>query len=421
MFLKNALNAIKGFFKLKHEEEYNKYIHNTPKPVVEVNEPQVEENEETVYAKIKEAFTESTRTGKPVTLEFTSTRSIAKKLMVDFPFMNLGLNKGLEYELRTELEEENKEKDNSLTAQLKENLRKQDILLKSLSLETRANKYDYVAIDFETANSEKTSACSVAIVAVKDDEIVEEKHWYIRPDPLIISSFNEKIHGIGYDQLKNAPQFREVWSELSEFITNQTVIAHNMLFDKSVLVETLEYYAITPPKFTAICTLELARRTWKLEDYKLLTVAKFSGFANLIHHNALSDAKACAKIYSELLKEDTTTQSVGHIIDKGTSNRGKRNNRFGKQYVGYNKNIQNVTKSLDANIDPNHPFFEKRIIITGELLSMTREDAKLAILNTGGRYMTTVSKLTDYIVDGNQREELGSDLRWFKKTAHFFA
>lgn len=41
--------------------------------------------------------------------------------------------------------------------------------------------YDFVTIDFETANNNLNSACSLGIVAVKDLEIVEREYYLIKP------------------------------------------------------------------------------------------------------------------------------------------------------------------------------------------------------------------------------------------------
>jgi DNA polymerase-3 subunit epsilon len=42
---------------------------------------------------------------------------------------------------------------------------------------------DFVAIDFETANVERCSVCSVGIVIVKDGEIVDKFYSLIQPEP----------------------------------------------------------------------------------------------------------------------------------------------------------------------------------------------------------------------------------------------
>ena len=42
---------------------------------------------------------------------------------------------------------------------------------------------DFAAIDFETANSERSSVCSVGVVIVRDGEITDSFYSLIQPEP----------------------------------------------------------------------------------------------------------------------------------------------------------------------------------------------------------------------------------------------
>ena len=42
---------------------------------------------------------------------------------------------------------------------------------------------DFAAIDFETANNERSSVCSVGIVIVRNGEIVDKFYSLIKPEP----------------------------------------------------------------------------------------------------------------------------------------------------------------------------------------------------------------------------------------------
>ena len=55
---------------------------------------------------------------------------------------------------------------------------------------------EFVAIDFETANEKRASACSCGIAIVAGGRVVETKHWLIRPQELRFSPWNVGIHGI---------------------------------------------------------------------------------------------------------------------------------------------------------------------------------------------------------------------------------
>lgn len=54
---------------------------------------------------------------------------------------------------------------------------------------------DFIAIDFETANSSRSSACALGLVEVKDGVITAEHSWLIDPQQRF-DGMNISIHGI---------------------------------------------------------------------------------------------------------------------------------------------------------------------------------------------------------------------------------
>ena len=52
---------------------------------------------------------------------------------------------------------------------------------------------DFAAIDFETANGERSSVCSVGIVIVKDGVVREKIYRLIRPFPNYYSYWNTQV------------------------------------------------------------------------------------------------------------------------------------------------------------------------------------------------------------------------------------
>lgn len=156
---------------------------------------------------------------------------------------------------------------------------------------------DFIAIDFETANPKRYSACSLAITVVKNSEVVDELYSLIKP-PTPFSHYNSAIHHIDEHQVKNAPNFLELWDVIDGLFTpNQLVVAHNLAFDKSVLTKTLEYYHQVVPQFLCLDTLKTSRKLLPaLNNYKLNTVCDYFNIDLLHHHNALDDSLACANI-----------------------------------------------------------------------------------------------------------------------------
>ncbi|HWS51909.1 MAG TPA: DNA polymerase III subunit epsilon, partial [Microbacterium sp.] len=50
------------------------------------------------------------------------------------------------------------------------------------------------------------------------------------------------------------------------------------------------------PPYRSLCSLQVARKTYDLDSYRLPMAAAAAGFAEFSHHDALADARACAEI-----------------------------------------------------------------------------------------------------------------------------
>lgn len=161
---------------------------------------------------------------------------------------------------------------------------------------------DFAAIDFETANKERTSVCSVGIVVVRDGIITEMLHEYIRPVPNYYSYWATGIHGICKKDTNSAPAFPDIWKCAESIIHGLPLVAHNSTFDEGCLKAVHNYYDMVYPNYTFYCTLRAARRKLPgLVNYQLHTVALHIGFELKNHHNALADAEACAQIAKLIL------------------------------------------------------------------------------------------------------------------------
>ncbi|WP_254965145.1 MULTISPECIES: 3'-5' exonuclease [unclassified Cyanobium] len=152
----------------------------------------------------------------------------------------------------------------------------------------------FVALDFETADQGRDSACSIALVRVEKGRIVQREHHLIRP-PRRTFQFTS-IHGISWLQVSNAPTFGELWPQLAACLEGAHFIAaHNASFDAGVMRACCEQAGLRPPSQPFVCTVQVARRVWNLRPTKLPDVCRHLGLP-LQHHDALSDAEACANI-----------------------------------------------------------------------------------------------------------------------------
>lgn len=161
---------------------------------------------------------------------------------------------------------------------------------------------DFAAIDFETANYERSSVCSVGIVVVRNGEITGSFYSLIKPVPNYYNYRCSCIHGLCRDDTNEAPIFPDVWQQVKGMIEGLPLVAHNSSFDESCLKAVFRVYRMDYPDYNFHDTLRHARRAlpW-LENHQLHTVAAACGYCLEHHHNALADAEACARIAQEIL------------------------------------------------------------------------------------------------------------------------
>jgi DNA polymerase-3 subunit epsilon len=157
---------------------------------------------------------------------------------------------------------------------------------------------NFTAVDFETANSQRESACSIGLVKVADGVVVDRASWFIRPgagyDEFL--DWNTKIHGIYASDVVGARQWAAQLDEFVAFVGTDHLVAHNASFDMAVIRASSAAARVQTPDFAYACSLQIARRTYDLDSYRLPIAASAAGFDSFAHHDALADAEACAAI-----------------------------------------------------------------------------------------------------------------------------
>ena len=164
---------------------------------------------------------------------------------------------------------------------------------------------NFTAIDFETANERRDSACAVGVVRVRDGQVVDTFQTLLRPRVLRVDWRNYQVHGIAETELHDAPTIADAWPYILPYLHRQPVVAHNSSFDVSVLEHTLRDHNLPIPAFHCLCSVKLSKVAWPhLVRHKLDHVAAHFGIP-LNHHDALSDARACAEITVRAFRSGT--------------------------------------------------------------------------------------------------------------------
>lgn len=162
---------------------------------------------------------------------------------------------------------------------------------------------NFAAIDFETANGNLCSVCSVGVVVVRNGEIVKKIYKLIHPVPNYYSPGNVRVHGLTKADTDEADTFPEVWAEIVPYIEGLPFVAHFSRFDEGCLKAAFRHFEMTYPDYEFYCTCTASRRVFgrKLPNHKLPTVAAICGYNLDNHHNAICDAEAAAMIALKIL------------------------------------------------------------------------------------------------------------------------
>ena len=113
---------------------------------------------------------------------------------------------------------------------------------------------DFAAIDFETANNERSSVCSVGVVIVRGGEIVDKFYSLIKPEPEYYNYWCSQVHGLCVEDTENATIFPEVWKKIEPLIEGLPLVAHNKSFDESCLKAVFRIYQMDYPDYDFHCT-----------------------------------------------------------------------------------------------------------------------------------------------------------------------
>ena len=216
---------------------------------------------------------------------------------------------------------------------------------------------------------------------------------------------NQSLHGISEQDLLVAPDFTEVWKTLEPYISNQVVVAHNCSFDLDVLISMVDDNEIELPQFRVMCSQKLVQEAFAdLRDYRLEDAASYFGIA-FQHHNSLSDARVSAAITIKALQSGYNfmfmynhPELTKHIQRRASETKKDRS----LSGLHNKKKISSELKqpNLDA-ANKEHPLYSQRIVFTGDLKALSRQEAAEKAQAIGADINTAISKKTNFVIVGS--------------------
>ena len=247
---------------------------------------------------------------------------------------------------------------------------------------------NFVAVDFETATQQK-AACQIGVVVVKEGEIVKKITRLIQPPRNRYTPSCVAVHGITPSMTANDPTFDVVWSEVKEYFEGNFIVGHNVFFDIDVLEKSLRRYSLPIPIFMGTaCTYDLTHKP--LEE-----ACNSYGVSLSTHHDAGCDAEASARLFlkylnGEMSQEEPAPECGG---DDTLEEETKGGVYFHEQLRG------DVLKKDLTDADPENPFYDKKVVITG-VFEIDRTELADRLKKMGADIDTGITKRTDYVLTG---------------------
>lgn len=249
---------------------------------------------------------------------------------------------------------------------------------------------DFVAIDFETAT--ELNPCQIGIAIVKNGEIVKTINRLIRPICNRYNPYTISVHHITPNITENKPEFPEVWNEIKGYFDGAVIIAHNAKFDMSVLQCALETYCLPYPEIIGyICTCDLNNREG-LE----LACARY-GICLEHHHDGEDDAINCAKLYLAYVNNERKFSDED--LPKELFQKKSSNFSYSDAFEGHEVLRGDVLQKDLTGADPNNPFYDRKVVITG-IFSIDRPDLAKKLKSMGADIDTNVGCKTNYLIIG---------------------
>ncbi len=161
---------------------------------------------------------------------------------------------------------------------------------------TSYQKQRYCVVDIETNGSKpgRSQVIEIGAVMVEDGKVVDRLESFV--ECAYLPEHITKITGIEPEDLIGAPSRKEALTALRYFMEDAVFVAHNANFDHSFLNASFERFGLGTIGNPKLCTIDLAKRTFKSERYGLAYLNDFLGIENHTHHRAYSDALSATKV-----------------------------------------------------------------------------------------------------------------------------
>ena len=268
---------------------------------------------------------------------------------------------------------------------------------------------NFALIRIECCNQYKDTPCRVALVGVKNSEIVEQKEFFIDP---LNAEFDFMTSGTTLEDLRGKGSFAEQFPALLDFIKQYPVLVSTADgYDADVLFNAITLHKVECGSLPYMTAKNVLRRAYDSYSYQFDYLCdemgvSVDGITPMDFAIAWCQLliKACAdKEFADLLM----FAEENRIVVGSISLQGYERCHIKRIYKPKKKE---VTEYDPANFDETHPFFDRNVVFTGKLTYFLREDAEYYVERIGGHCSSGLTKATSYLVVGVQSpSQVGPD------------
>lgn len=268
---------------------------------------------------------------------------------------------------------------------------------------------NFALIRIECCNQYKDTPCRLALVGVKNSEIVEQKEFFIDP---LDAEFDFMTSGTTLEDLRGRGSFAEQFPALLDFIKQYPVLVSTADgYDADVLFNAITLHKVECGSLPYMTAKNVLRRAYDSYSYQFDYLCdemgvSVDGITPMDFAIAWCQLliKACAdKEFADLLM----FAEENRIVVGSISLQGYERCHIKRIYKPKKKE---VTEYDPANFDETHPFFDRNVVFTGKLTYFLREDAEYYVERIGGHCSSGLTKATSYLVVGVQSpSQVGPD------------
>jgi len=248
---------------------------------------------------------------------------------------------------------------------------------------------DFIALDLETANGDRSSICAIGIARYARGVEVGTSDLLTNPG-CEFDSFNVSIHGITPGMVADKPSLAATLSDVVPSLSEHVVVTHSA-FDRVAICKACDQIGIALPPIRWLDSCKLARRCWHdIGSYGLANVCSALQYSESLRatglHNHLEDARAAGFIVLRAM-EDTGLDTTG-LLD--LLQRARSSHISGRP-----------KHSVKRTGDGDGALVGEVICFTGAL-TITRQQAADMAAEAGGDVGEGVTKDTTLLVLGDQ-------------------